>query len=119
MPMSFKEKCKKWFKDFAEEGAAETMTEIAIDQLPPVLILSWICYGCLLAGVVFGFVGWYFATWHVVSYTISAIAGFVGVVLYLVRMFVVSRLSGLLLKGYRHLRTTTQSEPDKTNPPSS
>jgi len=117
--MSFKEKCKKWFKDFAEEGAAETMTEIAIDQLPPVLILSWICYGCLLAGVVFGLVGWYFATWHVVSYSISAIAGFVGVVLYLVRVFVVSRLSGLLLKGYRHLKTTTQSEPDKTNPPSS
>jgi hypothetical protein len=39
--MSFKEKFKKWFKDFAEEGAAETMTEIAIDQLPPVLILSF------------------------------------------------------------------------------
>ncbi|MBK9204367.1 MAG: hypothetical protein IPL73_18405 [Candidatus Obscuribacter sp.] len=117
--MSFKEKFKKWFKDFAEEGAAETMTEIAIDQFPPVLILSFVCYGCLLAGVVFGLVGWYFATWHVVSYTISAIAGFVGVVLYLVRMFVVSRLSGLLLKGYRHLKTTTQSEPDKTNPPSS
>lgn len=62
--------------------------------------------------------------WAVIVYAL------VGVVLYLVRMFVVSRLSGLLLKGYRHLKTTVQdkdnqldsdqtaqSESDKNNPP--
>ncbi|MFA7339795.1 MAG: hypothetical protein WC028_23635 [Candidatus Obscuribacterales bacterium] len=38
--MSFKEKFKKWVGELAEEGAAETVTEIAIDQVPPVRILS-------------------------------------------------------------------------------
>ena len=34
--MSFTEKFKKWAGELVEEGAAETVTEIAIDQLPPV-----------------------------------------------------------------------------------
>lgn len=102
--MSFKEKFKKWAGELAEEGAAETVTEIAIDQLPPVRILSLVTYACLVISIIFAASGWYFQTLHMLSFTLSGLAGFTGVVLYIIRMYVVTKLSKVLLKGYHHVK---------------
>jgi hypothetical protein len=106
--MSFKEKFKKWAGELAEEGAAETVTEIAIDQLPPVRILSIVTYTCLLVSIAFAAAGWYFQTLHTLSFTLSGLAGFTGVVLYLIRMYAVTKLSKVLLKGYHHVKGQVQ-----------
>ncbi|MDP3507185.1 MAG: hypothetical protein Q8T09_04270 [Candidatus Melainabacteria bacterium] len=106
--MSFKEKLKKWAGELAEEGAAETVTEIAIDQLPPVRILSIVTYVCLLVSIIFAATGWYFQTLHMLSFVLSGLAGFTGVVLYVIRMYVVAKLSKVLLKGYHHVKGQVQ-----------
>ena len=102
--MSFNEKFKKWLGELAEEGAAETVTEIAIDQLPPVRILSIVTYACLLISIALAACGWYFQTLHVLSFVLSALAGFTGVLLYLIRMYVVAKVSKVLLTGYHHVK---------------
>jgi len=102
--MSLNEKFKKWAGELAEESAAETVTEIAIDQLPPVRILSIVTYACLLVSLVLAACGWYFQTLHVLSFVLSGLAGFTGVLLYLIRMYVVAKLSKLVLTGYHHVK---------------
>ncbi|MDQ5933916.1 MAG: hypothetical protein QG574_1214 [Cyanobacteriota bacterium erpe_2018_sw_21hr_WHONDRS-SW48-000092_B_bin.40] len=106
--MSLNEKFKKWAGELAEESAAETVTEIAIDQLPPVRILSIVTYACLLISLVLAACGWYFQTLHVLSFVLSGLAGFTGVLLYLIRMYVVAKLSKLVLTGYHHVKAHVQ-----------
>lgn len=108
--MSMKEKFLKWVGQFAEETAAETVTEIAIDKFPPVFMMSLVCYGCLAAALVLGFVGWYFQHLVVLCYVLSGISAFVGAVLYLIRSYVVSKLSKILLAGYRQVKSAAQSK---------
>jgi len=115
--MSLNEKFKKWAGELAEESAAETVTEIAIDQLPPVRILSIVTYACLLTAIVLAACGWYFQTLHVLSFALSGLAGFTGVLLYLIRMYVVAKLSKLLLTGYHHVKAHVQEKTKSTNSP--
>ncbi len=115
--MSFNEKLKKWAGELAEESAAETVTEIAIDQLPPVRILSIVTYACLLTSLVLAACGWYFQTLHVLSFVLAGLAGSTGVLLYLIRMYVVAKLSKLVLTGYHHVKAHVQEKTKSTNSP--
>lgn len=99
-----KEKLKGWLAEVAEEGTAESVTEMAIDQLPPVVVLFWLSWGLIALSVILGLVGWYFQTGHVLAFIFAALTGFAGGLLYLVRLYVVAKLSKLLLKGYRHVK---------------
>lgn len=67
-------------------------------------ILSLVTYACLLISIIFAATGWYFQTLHMLSFTLSGLAGFTGVVLYIIRMYVVTKLSKVLLKGYHHVK---------------
>ena len=111
--MSLKERLKKWTLEFAEEGAAETITELAIDQLPPARILAAFTYVFLLASLLMGTAGWYFDSYETLLFVISGITGFIAVILYLVRMYVVSMLSGWLLKRYRNAKEYARSKSKK------
>lgn len=119
--MTLKEKLKRWTLEFAEEGAAETVTEMAIDQLPPVVILSILTYASLLVSLLSGAAGWYFDSYEALLFILSGVAAFIFVVLYLVRMYVVSRLSEWLLKGYRYAKerasVSAKTKPDATIDP--
>lgn len=95
------DKLKKWALELIEEGGAETVVEMAIDKLPPVVILTLVAYGSFAVSILFGLAGWYFDTLHVLSFVLAGFSAFIGAVLYGIRVYIVSKLSALVLKGYR------------------
>lgn len=114
--MSLKNSFHKWLQETIEEGAAETVAEIAIDQFPPVVVLSFVSYGCLFLSAILALTGWHFETLHVLSYVVSAITGSCGVLLYLVRMYVVSKLSKLVLQGYYQVKAKVRAPTEAEAP---
>lgn len=115
--MSWKERLKKWTLSMAEEGVAETVTEIAIDQLPPVMALSILIYLALLVSIIFGAAGWYFESYETLLYVLAGVAGSVSLLLYGLRLYVISKLSNVLLKGYRYAKDRTLTKPDSRTAP--
>ncbi len=102
--MTLKERLKKWALSFAEEGVAETVTEIAIDQLPPARILALITYTALFLSLLFGVAGWYLDSYEILYFVGSFFCGSLAVLAYCLRLYVVSVLSAILLKGYRYAK---------------
>jgi hypothetical protein len=98
------DKLKKWALELIEEGGAETVVEMAIDKLPPVVILTFVAYGSFAVSILFGLAGWYFDTLHVLSFVFAGFSAFIGAVLYGIRVYIVSKLSALVLQGYRHAK---------------
>lgn len=95
------DKLKKWALVLIEEGGAEAVVEMAIDKLPPVVIVTFVAYGSFAVSILFGLAGWYFDTLHVLSFVLAGFSAFIGAVLYGIRVYIVSKLSALVLKGYR------------------